>query len=185
LNSTKLDDSISGDALPRRPGVRQNSKSQQDAPAELSEDEILWPEAYLPYQLFVLVKGITRKTEPLVSDRFDLSMREWRVLLITAAYPEITANEVADRLNSDKMIVSRAVGCLLRKGHLRRSTDPNDRRRSLLRLTQRGADKYQDILAMTRQFDHDLRAALSQTECAMLEVILQKLAQQIRESKFD
>lgn len=148
-------------------------------------DEILRPEAFLPYQLFVLVKGITRKTAPIISERFDLSMREWRVLLVTAAYPGITANEVADRLNSDKMIVSRAVSGLLRKGHLNRSTDPNDRRRSLLRLTRQGTNEYQDILVLARQFDHELRATLSKKECITLEVILQKLAQQIREFEFN
>lgn len=148
-------------------------------------DEILRPETFLPYQLFVLVKGITRKTAPLISDRFNLPMREWRVLLVTAAHPDITANEVANRLNSDKMIVSRAVSGLLRKGYLNRSTDPNDRRRNLLRLTRRGTDKYQDILVLARQFDHDLRATLSKKECATLERILQKLAQQIREFEFD
>lgn len=148
-------------------------------------DEILRPEDFLPYQLFVLVKGITRKTAPIIKDRFDLSMREWRVLLVTAAYPDITANEVADRLNSDKMIVSRAVNGLLNKGHLNRSTDPNDRRRSLLRLTRRGKNEYQDILVLARQFDHDLSATLSTKECTELEVILKKLAQQIREFEFD
>ncbi len=148
-------------------------------------DGILRPEAFLPYQLFVLVKGITRKTAPLISDRFDLSMREWRVLLVAAANPDITANEVANHLNSDKMIVSRAVSGLLRKGHLNRSTDLNDRRRSLLRLTRQGMDKYQDVLVLARQFDQDLSATLSKKECATLEVILQKLAEQIREFKFE
>ncbi len=159
--------------------------TNNDQPVTLGEDEILWPKQYLPMQFFVLVKGVTQRTAPVMQERYNLTIHEWRAMLIIAAYPGITANDIANHLHSDKMVISRAVNGLLQKKSLVRNTDPRDRRRNLLFLTKSGARKYRDILVLAHKFEADMRAALSDEEREILEVILEKLTRRVREMPLD
>lgn len=156
-----------------------------NVPPPQEGDRILWPELYLPFLLLRLTNGITRTTTPLMDRYFALSMREWRVILIVAAMPGITGNEVADMLNSDKMIVSRAVSDLKRKGLLQRKSDRSDRRRSHLQLTAAGRRKYRQIVSLAREYDKALRSAMNLAELRTLESVLAKLDTRMRAIRFD
>jgi len=153
-------------------------------PARAKTEDVIIPDEYLPFKMLALTNGITRTTSPVVSKLHDLSMREWRVMLIVAAHPDVTAIEIAEYLNSDKMIITRAAGDLLRRGLLVRRLDRSDRRRWKLRLSRKGRATYRGMAALARVYDEALRTSLTVAEQRAIDTILDKLTARVRAIEF-
>jgi len=99
------------------------------------------------FQLLVLANLTARPFAERFGRRLHLSLSEWRVLLVVADRPGITAQDLADYIGLDKMSVSRAVRGLLAKGRLARKASARDRRRLHLYLTPAGWRVYEEIAA--------------------------------------
>ena len=95
-------------------------------------------EHFLPYRLSVLSNTVSEGIAQTYRDEFDLSVTEWRVIAVIGRYPGLSASEVVERTAMDKVTVSRAVAGLERDGRLLRRRDPEDGRRSALRLSASG-----------------------------------------------
>src|SRR4051812_16669627 len=93
---------------------------------------------FLPYRLSVLSNRISQDIARLYAERFALGVTEWRVMAVLGRYPDLSANEVAERTAMDKVAVSRAVASLLRDGRIKRRIHGDDRRRSVLALSAKG-----------------------------------------------
>jgi DNA-binding MarR family transcriptional regulator len=71
---------------------------------------------------------------------------------------EISLNDLAALLNLDKSTMSRAISALVEKGMVIMEIDPEDRRYVSIRLTEKGAKKFNDIeVAMNDYFDRVYR----------------------------
>ena len=138
-------------------------------------DKVLELEHFLPYRLSVLSNRISQALSRLYSDRFGLTILEWRVLAILGRYPGLAANAVARRGAMDKVQVSRAVHRLLANGRLERRLDPDDRRRSSLRLSPEGKRIYRQIIPAAQAFEQGLLAPLTAGEQSSLDDLLTRL----------
>ena len=132
-------------------------------------------EDFLPYRLATLSNRVSRAIAALYSERFGITIPEWRVMAVLGERPEISANAVAERTAMDKVAVSRAVRRLLKKGLLERHFAPDDRRRSVLALSGRGLVVYREVVPLARRFEAALLAALTPEEAAILSLLLSKL----------
>jgi DNA-binding MarR family transcriptional regulator len=99
------------------------------------------------FQLLVLANLTARPFAERFGRRLRMSLSEWRVLLVTADRPGITAQDLADYIGLDKMSVSRAVRGLVANGRLARKPSAEDRRRLHLYLTPAGWRVYEEIAA--------------------------------------
>jgi DNA-binding MarR family transcriptional regulator len=135
-------------------------------------------ERFLPYRLSVLANRVSTAIAASYSERFGLSIAEWRVIAVLAETPGLSAGEVADRTAMDKVAVSRAVSSLLRARRLRRRTAAGDRRRSVLTLSPAGEEIYAEVVPLALDHQRGLLAALSATDRAHLERILDRLLAQ-------
>lgn len=99
------------------------------------------------FQLLVLANLTARPFAERFGRRLRMSLSEWRVLLVTADRPGITAQDLADYIGLDKMSVSRAARGLVAKGRLARRASARDRRRLHLHLTPAGWRVYEEIAA--------------------------------------
>lgn len=105
----------------------------------------------------------------------DLSINEWRVLIVLANRGSLAAHEIAALTGMDKMSVSRAVRRLAANGRLERTTDAQDRRRTLLSLTDEGRRVYMAIAPNAKRRVTALFAGLSTDESETLIRLLAKL----------
>ncbi|GIX32653.1 MAG: MarR family transcriptional regulator [Lysobacterales bacterium] len=144
----------------------------------MSDSGELVLERFLPYRLSVLSNRMSQALARFYAERFDLSITEWRVLAVLARHPGISANEVAERTAMDKVAVSRAVRRLLTSGRLLRDVDDGDRRRSRLRLSEKGAAIYRLIAPLALDFERRLLALLSPEDQRRLDRALERLAAQ-------
>jgi len=132
-------------------------------------------EQFLPYRLSVLTNVVSGAIAATYQRRFGLGIPEWRVIAVLARHPGLSAAEVATCTRMDAVAVSRAVTRLARAGRLRRSVSPEDRRRSVLRLSPAGQSVYRRIAPLALDYERDLLACLDAREIAWLDSIVGKL----------
>ena len=130
---------------------------------------------FLPYRLSILSNRISQAIADLYEKRFGLTVPEWRVIAILGEEANLSANEVALRTAMDKVTVSRAVSKLLEAGNIARSFAKEDKRRSVLSLTNTGRDIYNNIVPMALAYEAALLAELEPEQRIRLNEILTKL----------
>ena len=144
-------------------------------PKDLPEHAALELDRFLPYRLSVLSNRISQDIARLYGERFALNVTEWRVLAVLGRYPELSANEVAERTAMDKVAVSRAVASLIRDGRLKRRLHGDDRRRSVLALSAKGYRIYDEVAPLALRFERELLSRLGAEEQLWLGRILDRL----------
>src|ERR1700687_5623976 len=92
-------------------------------------------EHFLPYRLSVLANTMSAAIARTYSDRFGLSIPEWRVLAVLARRPGLAAADCGARTAMDRVAVSRAVASLVRAGRIVRTRELHGLRPSALSLT--------------------------------------------------
>ena len=112
----------------------------------MDTDNTLVLESFLPYRLSVLSNRVSSTIAAVYADRFSLTIPEWRVIAVLGRFPDLSAAELVQRTEMDKVAISRAVSRLLKTGRIRRQVFPGDRRRSLLELSKAGQKVYQQIV---------------------------------------
>ena len=146
-------------------------------PAATEPPEPLALERFLPYRLAVLTNRVSGGLAKRYSRRFALDVPQWRVMAVLGRFPGLSAAEVAGFTAMDKVAVSRAVARLLGARRLLRATAPDDRRRSMLRLSPAGERIYRQIVPLARLHEDRLAGALSETERRELDRLLEKLGE--------
>jgi DNA-binding MarR family transcriptional regulator len=142
----------------------------------MSEPAALELKSFLPYRLSVLANRVSAAIAADYAERFDLTIPEWRVMAVLARFPGLSAAEVAGFTAMDKVAVSRAVARLIAARRLLRATAPEDRRRSVLRLSPAGDRIYRQIVPLALRHESRLAGALSEGERRDLDRLLDKLA---------
>ncbi|UCE30276.1 MAG: winged helix-turn-helix transcriptional regulator [Burkholderiales bacterium] len=136
----------------------------------------------LVFRVLRLANLIARPFQGSFGTRFDLSLAEWRVVLVLAAHPRVSATEVAERTGMHVMNVSRSVARLVRMGRVTRGVDPSDRRRAVLRLTRKGLAMYRQIAPSAQAREEAVRQVLSTREKAQLRAMLDRLSEHVQAS---
>jgi len=138
-------------------------------------------EQFLPYRLSILSNTVSNTIAREYRDLFGLSIPEWRVMAVLGRFGPLSASGACERTAMDKVGVSRAVAQLIAQGLVKRQTDPNDRRRSILKLTARGVRTHRKIVPIARGRESELAAALTLKERRSLDTLLAKLQQRASE----
>jgi DNA-binding MarR family transcriptional regulator len=131
--------------------------------------------SFLPFRLSLLSNTVSANIAATYQDKFAISMSEWRIMAILAEYPDLSADEVCQRTQIEKSVVSRAVARLLKRHMIIRQIDDDDRRRSILRLSETGLSIYDEVMPVAEDFEKKLIAKLSKQERLTLLSLLDKL----------
>ena len=132
-------------------------------------------EQFLPYRLSVLSNRTSNAIAREYSERFDMTIPEWRVMAVLGRFAGLSANQVAQRTAMDKVAVSRAVARLMEAGRIEREFDDDDRRRSMLRLSEAGYAVYGQIVPLALGFERHLLGDMPADERALLFRLLDRL----------
>ncbi|MEL7535730.1 MAG: MarR family transcriptional regulator [Pseudomonadota bacterium] len=155
--------------------MHESSKESRDETAER-----LRLEHFLPYRLSILSNTISGSIAAIYAERFDLSIPEWRVMAIVGRKPGLSAIEVAERALMDKVAVSRAVAKLLKTGRLAREFADQDRRRSILSLTEDGNRVHAEVAELALDYETKLLAGIADEDVERLGSLIDKLLDRAR-----
>ena len=134
---------------------------------------------FLPYRLSVLTNRVSGAIARHYSERFNLTVPEWRVMAVLGGTSGLSAREVAARTAMDKVQVSRAVATLMKSKRVQRQADESDGRITRLSLTPRGRAIYDEIVPLALRLEAVLLSALSKEECRQLSDLLDKLSRRV------
>lgn len=134
---------------------------------------------FTPYRLSVLTNRISSLIARAYTDRFGISIPQWRVIAVLGEESGITATEVVQRTAMDKVAVSRAVQGLVKAGRVRRLASQQDGRVAKLRLTAKGQRIYNEITPLALGYEDAVLEPLTRVERGYLDAILRKLSQRL------
>lgn len=130
---------------------------------------------YIPCQLATLTHSIMRSVASVFEERFGISMPEWKVMVIIADKPGLSAVAVARLAQMDTVAVSRAVTKLTDRGLIARELDSEDRRRSILNLSATGCDLHAEIAPLAAELEASLLEDFSPEEKQVFEKAIKAL----------
>jgi DNA-binding MarR family transcriptional regulator len=146
------------------------SPKRQTSPADT-----LVLERFLPYRLSILSNRVSRAIAARYAKAFDLTIPEWRVIAVLGRTPRLSAKEIAEATEMDKVAVSRAVARLVASRRVAAAVDDADARRQLLRLSAAGEALHTRIAPIALATEQRLLAALSERERAHIDALLDRL----------
>ena len=135
---------------------------------------------YIPCQLAAVTQSITRSLATLFEERFCISLPEWKVLAIIREKPGLSAVAVARLAQMDTVAVSRAVTKLLDRGLVSRELDSEDRRRSVLDLSEAGLELHDQIAPLASELESGLLEDLTDDERLVFEKAIRVLQSKSR-----
>jgi DNA-binding MarR family transcriptional regulator len=127
---------------------------------------------------FKLVRVVNLTARPFVETlarAHQLSLNEWRAMVVLASHPGIAASTIADCTGLDKMSVSRAVAELERHGRIDKTADPADARRTLLALNGAGMRLFQTLGPLATAREAQLFGGIDAAELARMDATLDRL----------
>jgi DNA-binding MarR family transcriptional regulator len=87
----------------------------------------------------------------------------------------MSASEIVEQSSMDKVNVSRAIAGLRKSGMVKRDVDGDDRRRSVLRLTERGCEVYGILVPKVLDLEERLLNGLTIDERKTLLTLMEKV----------
>lgn len=127
------------------------------------------------FRLLKLTNLMSRPFFAQFAKRHALSLNEWRAIVVLATHPGSAAQDVAAITGLLPMNISRALATLRRAGMVEEARDPENHRRTLLWLTERGESTFSQIAPHSLRNARRLMSALEPAELAVFGVLLDKL----------
>lgn len=184
-NFMQISDSESrGIAVEFHPGTRLRTAIDSRPSMHKEPDQSFNLSAFLPYRFSVLSNRISTTIAKLYSERFDLTIPEWRIIVILSRYPGISAADLTHHTEMDKVAVSRAVTRLLKKARITRTVALDDRRRSVLNLSDEGKQIVAEIMPLALAYESELTRVISESDLQTLHGLIEKLTRQAESLKY-
>ena len=142
---------------------------------------ILTLERYLPYRLSILSNRVSGRIAETYGDKFAISVTEWRIMAVLGEYPGISADEVSNKTQIEKSILSRAISKLLNRNLLNREIDPADKRRSMLKLSKTGQSVYDEIVPIAYDMEKELPNCFNAEETEAFSKLVDRLYEHARQ----
>jgi len=146
-----------------------------------ADRSILTLERYLPYRLSILSNRVSGRIAETYGDKFAISVTEWRIMAVLGEYPGISADEVSNKTQIEKSILSRAISKLLNRNLLNREIDPADKRRSMLKLSKTGQSVYDEIVPIAYDMEKELLNCFNAEETKAFSKLVDRLYEHARQ----
>jgi DNA-binding MarR family transcriptional regulator len=127
------------------------------------------------FKLVRVVNLTARPFQQSVGKVHQLSLNEWRAMVVVASHPGCAATDIAEATGLDKMSVSRALSGLIKLDRVTLADDATDQRRSHVYLSPAGRKLFALIGASAVQREAQLFAGISPTELKAMGATLDKL----------
>lgn len=138
-------------------------------------------ETFLPYRLANLASKMSEQFAPVYQQQSDLTVAQWRILFNLAQFGQSNAKVLCEQAAMDKSTVSRAIKALIDKHYVMSVVNPDDKRASLLKLSEQGLSLYQQLAPSALAWEKSLLEVLSNAEYQTLLNCLDKLTSKLAE----
>jgi len=134
---------------------------------------------FLPYQLSVLSNKISQGIASYYHQQHGITISEWRVLALLSETSDITAKELAELSQMDKVKISRTMKVLEGKGLISEKTCLADARARRYRLTRDGEKLINQVKPKAIEFENKLITGLSTKDLKLFKNCIHALNMQV------
>lgn len=150
-------------------------------PPDASPERVTPPGQPLPFDsslFFKLVRVVNMTARPFqagLGQAHQLTLNEWRVMVVLASHPGSAATDITEATGLDKMSISRALSGLGRRDRVLLKSDSADQRRSKVYLSAAGKKLFAQIGGHAVQREAELFNSVSARELKSMGQTLDKL----------
>lgn len=155
-------------------------KDAGSSPSATRKNKAFDLRAYFPFRVRIFYRAVSSSVERIYAPLFGLSVSEWRTMAILGPYRALSSSEIVEESSMDKVNVSRAISRLRDKSFLKRDIDGDDRRRSVLRLTEQGRAVYDTLVPKVLDVEAGLLEGLTEDERDTLVRLMDKVGANAR-----
>jgi len=132
-------------------------------------------EEFLPYRLNVVASLTSHALSRIYSERYGISVPEWRVLVTLGQYGTMTGKTVGNHSHMHKTKVSRAVALLEKRKFVVRRVNRADLREAFLSLSASGRAIYEELAPIALEFARRLTQAIDPADQAAFDRAIERL----------
>ena len=130
---------------------------------------------FLAYQLSVLSNKISSGIAKYYKDKYNISIAQWRVLLLLSNSKDLSAKDLCQQSQMDKVKISRTVKTLEEKYLIKESQCKIDARSKRYTLTNQGISMITEVKPKALDFEQQLRGCLTHKQLTEFETCLKQL----------
>lgn len=167
-----------GEAMTVRIDLPVTRRAENGAMATHARKTVRNPQLDRSRMLHQLLKLTNRLMAPFsthLAHRYKISLNEFRLLMTIGGLGTTASHEVAELTGVNVMSVSRAVSALEKHGRIAVTTDPLNRRRKALVLTEEGERLYEIMRPQSEKVADYLFSDLETAEIDALDRMLEQL----------
>lgn len=116
--------------------------------------------------------ALSRQNDQVLQERLGIGYSQLKLLLVLGQSPYIQQRKIAESLGQTEASISRQIKLMTRKGLLRITINPNNRRQHLTTLTERGARLTDEATSILNAFHEPLMRRFTKKECANFQKML-------------
>lgn len=143
--------------------------------AKFPNPPILTLDRYLPYRLSILSNKVSGLVAQTYKDKFAITVTEWRIMAVLGEHPGISADEISAKTQIEKSILSRAIAKLLKRKFIERDVSEEDKRRSIINLSETGLSVYKEVVPLSYQHEQELLQCFSDEEQQQFSELIDRL----------
>jgi DNA-binding MarR family transcriptional regulator len=133
------------------------------------------------FRIYNLGRLAARGVGIMLRRELGISRRDWRILAYVAQHPNMSLRELAEIADLEPELASRGVAKLVQSGIIAKTRLPTNKRLLVLSLTGPGEALYAQAQTKTKAYNMDLAKCLSDSEAALFDMLLTKVALQAAE----
>ena len=159
------------------------TQTQTISAAITHRDESFPLDSSLFFKLVRVVNLTARPFQAGMGKAHQLTLNEWRAMVVLASHPGSAATDIAEATGLDKMAVSRALSGLQRSNRVVLESNAQDQRRSHVYLSETGQALFEEIGSRAMLREAELFSGVSIEELQAMGVTLDKLVLALQRSE--
>jgi DNA-binding MarR family transcriptional regulator len=146
----------------RRGGSARSASCPNDSgEIRARERDVLALESFLPYQVAILSRRLSKEIEGIYRREHGLAQKDWKVVQILANHGPLLPGSIGTLGTLDKATIRRAITCLLDRGLAVTRPCTGDGRTFEVALSAAGLTVYGKIVPKARRRQEEILAVLS------------------------
>lgn len=154
----------------RRAGVPANETRSAEAVGQRLDLD-----RYFPWLVTAITNKWSRSANTLYRKHFGVTVAEWRIVVLLALEPDISAARICQVIGYDKAPVSRMLKAMERRGLVRILVDPFHARKHVIALTPAGLALHDRVVVIALERERKLLSCLAPDEKEQLLGLLRRV----------
>jgi MarR family transcriptional regulator for hemolysin len=106
---------------------------------------------------------------------FNITIDQWLILKVLMDHPGIMQQEVAEMVFKDNASITRIIEILEKSKYLKKKVNPNDRRKSILKITPSGEKVIQDVQKIVNENREMALIGISEKDLEITSKVLNQI----------